>query len=1420
MAGLIGCKRGKGLKQSIVMTFFALVTIGFSHFVFSSSADSSSYSRQEVSSAWQQKNWLQWVESRHPDLDCPWGVSAVNHRKKANKNRVCEWINALNIDLKKSGLSFMQSVDVYGSEAIIALPGDDKNWPVSVTIDNKPAVIVEKNRKPYVSLKKGSYEIRGRFNWEKRPSSIVIPRGIGFISLEKNNKPQPVTLKNNRLVIAQSDLQQTKEVRDSIKVDVYRLIGDGIPVTLNTQVVVSVTGRVREVDLGKAIPAGAEIVRIDSSLPVRVNKQGVLRAQLKPGEHRIEIISRLTDRLDTFPFQIQTKPWPSSELVSFVSDTRIREVSLSGAISVDTSLFDIPEDWRHYPTYRLVEGSQLKIETLERGDNAKRGNQLRIDRNIWLDFDGNGATVLDSISGQMHKDWRLNAHSDTQIGRATVGQKPVLVTEDGEHQGVEIRTDEVKLKAVSLMDSTESFNAVGWDTRVDNYRARIHLPPGWRVLHASGVDGIKQTWVHQWDLWDIFWVMILLSASYRLLGVKLAGLMAATLLFTYHESSSPVGFWVFILVLIALLPHIKGGFKRFCSRLGAVSTAIFVLAFIGFAVSSFRLAIYPVLERSSVGYYDSQSLSSFSSDKLSRARQAKKNMEGQSYAAEDSLQLEEIVVTARKATEPLEAINRASYPSDEDKFSYQIDQKDRVQTGPGLPTWKWRSLYIHSSGVVGADQTLSITYSKPLFTSIWRVLNVLLIGLLGFMLIHKFFTLAEFTAINDEGYDSDNGPENNDLNTKNAGKSLSVLAPLIILFGALGTSPDLQAAEEYPPSYLLKELEQRLTKEPVCLPHCVSLNNGLITAGKETLKVEFSANAIVDSAVAVPSGSKSWNPDSVTVNGKPVPVKRVGGVLHILLESGHHQVVLRGKLAGDRVNISLPLAIHNLNAKSDDWLIDGLIDGRAVSGAINLSAKPNFSSSSSNNEDRKKPQKKTLSPEPVKPFVLVKRIFELGKKWRLRTEVYRVAPTTEPFSLPIKLLSEERVLSDNIESQKGVANAQFARGQYQVTWISSIEETYQLKLIAESSPTYFETWQVSPSSMWRIDYEGIPTIKSDEFSQSLHPLWKPWPGEIVNLSIRRPKGVAGVVNTVESASLTYRAGVKIQESVLDLSIRASQGDLYQFDLPEGAEIISVSRDEESLNIPSENRVAVQLYPGIQKIKVVFQQHKTLGFLSETPQVVLPGGATNIKLTYDLPRDRWLLFLDGPALGAAMLYWGVLIVIVLGAIALSQLAKQLNFNLPVTLVGWLLLGLGLSTINAYGVLVLAVFFFLMAYRNEHIQPQAMSRRWFNSLQVLLAFVTLVTVITLISAIPEGLLSSPNMKVVGNGSYSYHFNYYQDRAVETDFPTVQVVSLPLMFYRIVMLAWSLWLATRILQWGHWWFKAYTSGGTWIRKNSSEV
>jgi hypothetical protein len=1327
--------------------------------------------------------WQSWILDNHQQHACPWQIDQSNSK---GTNKACIWPGKLDLSADARSGAFLYSVDVFEQQAFVALPGDINHWPSSISVNGKAAAVIERNQLPHIALSAGRYTISGVFKWRSRPAQLTIPEDVAIMSLLLDGKSREVDRRNGRLILSsQSAAPQTK-THDSLSIEVFRLLKDGVPVTLETQITLSVSGKPREVSFGSVLLANSEVVAIQSPIPARIEADNSMRAQVVAGEHTLRVYSRFVSSPTAITTHKTSKEWPQFEFISFQSATEIRQLALSGPVSIDTSQIAIPRGWQGYPTYRMGDKETLNITTEFRGDHSPAANELHVKRNIWLDFDGDGITTLDNISGNMYQHWRLNAAPDTKIGRATVDGEPVLITLDDNQQGIEVRSPNIELQAVTRTEATSGFSASGWNARADHYSATLHLPPGWRVLHASGVDNIWGSWLSQWDLWDVFLVLIMISATRKLLGNAAAVLAGGAFLIALHEPSTPLLIMPLLLVVVALLPIISGKIHASLRSIGVMLAAALALSVIAFAVSTFRLAIYPSLERAQIGTY-SESHYNETYQQISSAPMLQMADRVRKGVSEKDMRMEEVMVTAQMQSQKQDL--------------YQVTENDRVQTGPGLPTWTWNSVQFNATGPVAATETLAIYYSSPWMTSLWRVLAVLLVAWYAAIVIARLARVCRFKT-----GEAANKPASS---TGTPTATTTVLGiGLIFSLGLFNSPPSMAQDSEpsYPPKYLLDELEQRLTKAPDCLPNCVSLNDGKITVRGTAISIEFYAYADADIALPLPGGYESWALDSLTSdNAQLLPLRKQQDKLYARLAKGHHRLKLKGNITADVATINFPLPIHNMVVSAPNWVVEGLVNGRVTNNTLTLRA---GSKSTTEKAD-------TLKADPAASFVEVKRHFVFGKKWHIETTVQRIAPLQGAISIPVALIANEKPLKDMGAITNGEILLQLGHKQPSVSWSSTLEAVEQLSLKASSSNSYIEQWSFTPSSLWRLSYEGLPPIKASSHANAFEPVFKPWPAETLLVDVRKPGGVPGPIHTVESALLNVDASSKLQRSTLTLQIRSSLGTNYRLALPEQTEVLKFSINGQTMNTPAANEVIIPLRPGEQSVMIEFQSQTEMGLISRSPAVQLEDGATNIQLHYSLPRDRWPLYLSGPAIGPAMLFWGVLCVIVLGALLLPRVAKATNLAMPITLGDWLLLGLGLSTVNSYGVLIIAVMFFILAARKQRVTPDSMTRFTFNTMQFAIVCWVMIAALTMIAAIPMGLLSNPQMQVVGNGSSSHFYNYYQDIAGEAGFPVVTVVSLPMLAYRAVMLLWSLWLSTRLLQWAGWAWGCFVEHGGWRGK-----
>ena len=172
------------------------------------------------------------------------------------------------------------------------------------------------------------------------------------------------------------------------------------------------------------------------------------------------------------------------------------------------------------------------------------------------------------------------------------------------------------------------------------------------------------------------------------------------------------------------------------------------------------------------------------------------------------------------------------------------------------------------------------------------------------------------------------------------------------------------------------------------------------------------------------------------------------------------------------------------------------------------------------------------------------------------------------------------------------------------------------------------------------------------------------------------------------------------------------------------------------------------------------------------------------------------------MGPAVLFWGVLIVIFILSLGLGKIPLT-----PLKSRHWFLLLVGLSQIPLASAGIVIAWLMLLGWR----ATQTGQWRFFNVLQMSIGGLTVLALGVLFTAVAQGLLSSPDMQITGNQSSAFLLNWYQDRSLPI-LPTATVISMPLIVYRLLMLAWALWLAVSLLNWLKWGWGCFSSNGLW--------
>ncbi len=1299
------------------------------------------------------RDWVPWaLHGREADTCPPLATDAGVH--------LCAWPTSLALDLNDRGGTFAQEWEL-AREDWAALPGDASRWPEAVAVDGTPAAVVAGSGAPRVRLAAGKHRVQGTFRWEGLPEALPVPPATGVIALVVNAHPieLPAFDRQGRLWLQRRAGDAAAE--DRLEADVARLVRDTVPLQVLTRLRLRVSGQVREVLFPGAVAPDVVPVSIESPLPARLEPDGGLRVQVRPGDWILLVGIRHAGPLSALKAAALPEPWPRQETWAFEAQNDLHVRELGGTASpLDPQQTTLPDEWRRNPTFLVLPGQELTFKEVRRGDPQPAPDRLALARSAWLSMDGASLTFRDQISGVKNTGWRLEIREPLEAGRVAVGGAEQLITRraGSPRAGVELRQGDVQLVAESTMPrrGVARIPAVGWEQDFSEVRGVLNLPPGWRLVALTGADRAGNTWVARWTLLDLFLVLIFGLAIWRLWG-SLTGLAAlATLALTWHEPGAPTWSWVPFLVATALERVVPSARVKGAARLAARLALLAIVALaVPFAVNQARTGLFPQLAHRGGAVATSRP------EVTGRAYDASPNQSvpqspGEELADKLSEQESGALLSRAKSVHSYAGVRQLplNLPN------------AAIQTGRGLPEWQWERVDFSWNGPVRRDETLRLLLIGPR-------------GNLALAIARILLTTGLLLAV---------------------GGLLGRLRPSRAVAAALAATlllaPGAARAGELPEQAVLDQLAQRLLAPQACAPECADVARMTVEATPARLTLSLEVHAAAEVGVPLPSNPQQWMPDRVTVGGAPARgVLRRDGQLWLLAPRGVSKVAMSGPLPRlETVLLPLPLRPHRVETALSGWTVEGVRADGSADEQLQLSRVARGGAAGD----------ETLRAAALPPFVQVERTLRLGLDWMVETVVRRVGPPGSAVVLAVPLLPGESVTLEGVRAEGGRVLVNMGPSAESFAWTSLLAQSGSIVLSAGAADPWFEVWRLDASPIWHVEASGIPVVHHQRDGRWL-PEWRPWPGEQVVVAVSRPEGVPGQTVTIDRSRLALAPGNRSTEAQLTFTMRGSQGGQQALTLPAGAELLDVSIEGKTVPIRAEgSRLTLPVVPGAQTVAV---RWRTPGGMAAVYRPELPSlGIASVNATTEVtvPGNRWVWLTGGPLLGPAVLWWGVLAIIALAALLLARVP-----GMPLNAAGWVLLGVGLSQAHVAGALV--VVGWLLALRARRALPTAASDGAFNAAQVLLAGWTAVAAATLVAAVAKGLLGYPDLQIEGNGSHATLLRWYSDHSGAT-LPALRVLSAPLWLYRLMMLGWSLWLAFALLRWLRFGWESFSTNGCW--------
>ena len=599
-----------------------------------------------------------------------------------------------------------------------------------------------------------------------------------------------------------------------------------------------------------------------------------------------------------------------------------------------------------------------------------------------------------------------------------------------------------------------------------------------------------------------------------------------------------------------------------------------------------------------------------------------------------------------------------------------------------------------------------------------------------------------------------------------------------------------------PSQQMLDELQRRLLEREDCFPACADIRDIHVYIEPEHLSLTLGVEAQIDTAIPLPGHYRHWIPRQVRLDGLPAKALfSLEETLWAMLPAGKHIITCEGGIRQQNtLQLPLPLKPHSGKVDAPGWEVQGLNADGSMDDQLQFKRIVTKTGQ----------EQEILATGVLPSFARVERTILLGLVWKVETTVFRTSPPGSAITMNIPLIPGESVTTQGVRVKNGMVQVTMNSAQNSFHWEAFLEPADTLKLQHAKTNDWTELWTLDVSPIFHVKTSGIPVILH-QAQNRWHPTWHPWPGESVTLSISRPAGIKGQTMTIEKSLLVLHPGRTSTNAELGLSIRSSKGGQHTITLPDKAELQEVIINGKLQLIRQEGRkLPLPITPGTQEIRLKWRRPQGMKQLYKTPAIDLGAPSVNAGIDIHLPTGRWPLLMGGEHLaGPAVLFWSVVIVIFIISFGLAMTGLT-----PLKFHHWFLLGLGMSMSNAAACLIVAAWLVVLDMREK---TAGFSKGKFNLLQIGIAGLTFLAAASLVFAISQGLIGHPDMNITGNGSTGKLLRWYHDVGNPL-LPRAWVFSIPMLAYRLTMLAWALWISLGVVKMVKWGWEKYTTPVIW--------
>lgn len=1369
--------------------------------------------------------WAGWVMHGQVGYRCAYRNGSSH---EGPDGRACVSVSPLEVSPSSSGSSFRFEVSM-DEAGVLPLPSSLGVWPQDVRVEGLPAELMKDAQGQWqVVLKEGRAVVEGR--WPSLVSQIQAPPVFAHATNVQTG--QALAVEKGTVWVEGRPLTPNPDATAPVAptAQVWRLLEDGAVPRLTTHVTLTVPQPERLV-LGPVLPTGFEPVSWTSNAQLSLLEGGTIHLQAGRGVVSVELVARCTQACAEQPDEAlppiapptaTDSVWPSSEVWSFQANPTFRHLTATGP-GVDPAAAGVPEAWAHLPAFRLTSSQTLAFRTVSRGPGAVQGEGLTLWRRVW--HTPAQWLQLDFLHGQLPSPGRLTMASPHQLESAhsTASPLPLTVLEEGGAPGVQWPTTNVEMLAQSVRSEGTDLTP-GWTQPISGMHVLLHLPVGEVLLAAPGNQNRATEWVDNFTLLRFFAIALLgfivfHLRHHRLILTPLAVVLAAGWVHNPAAQALLVlmgGVGALLIVASALAP----GRARLALRSAStLAVGLALVAITPFIIAQTHHLLYPDHQpyRSAyAGSFTPPSSSALVSDL----------MIGTDFGGSMGIQNQEASVSTRAAGRfamedhavssmdgiAAEKMTSAPMPSAPMPTELQRDPLSGLglaRVGTALPQWPHQltnSYQLHYPGPLLPSAVEADRFSLWIFPA-WATWIARLLGSVGLLVLLAGLVQRVYLEWREEKDNPTNDAKRSGP-APSAPPALASLAVMALVFGSM--APAGQAmAQPVPPQAPqlsveredhLDELRRRLMSLPACAPACATLTHATLAAEGSRARATYLVSSQAD-ATWTPPTPQGGVLESARVNDQPALFHGV----EVRIPAGRSRLEVVYLIESDPFVLEFhhsPLAV--VERLGPGWVSEGVDASGRLSAATGASwvLKPTQA-------EQATVRGAAPLPESVDPVVLahLERGFDFSRSVSVDYRLSRLDSINRAMTVSWAKLPGESVDSDRVEDKGDRWEATLAANEPFLSWHSTLPSSTST-LAVESLPATVgqESWRVSSSPAWELGMEGVPaTQASEQGNITLLPL----PGETLKLDGRRLSVLDGPTQRLDKVHVSTTAGARTARHELSLELFTTQAGSRAIGLPEGASLVSVSRNGQDLPLPLENgRLDVPLERGAQSVLVVFQSPVGKALL-KAPAISFDGRAANLHWDLDPGDRRWVLAAGGPGAGPAIFYWPLLLVFMVMAWAVARLPHS-----PMSGPTALLLTLGLSMLPHTLIMLMSLvgWLWLIRYRAS-LDVDTIPAPRFRALQVGFVLLTAWCALLVLGNLGWGLIgASPDMMIEGYDGSQNSLAWYLPSHPEGIPALPWVFSLPVWVYQAILLAWSLWFTAWLFAAGKRALGAFTQGGHW--------